>query len=202
MRRITLFLVLTIASVASLIATVTAGYYVLAAPNSQANNWGNVWNGMMGGMMGGYNGYTGTQGQTAVSAAAPYFGVAFIVLAGVAVVGVVGLIYFIAFPEIKKNHEVSPQVAGAVSAVPANQAADVSSSPYETVFKTLTANERKVVEVLKSHDGKYLQKYIRSEAALSRLQTHRIVSRLADREIVSLEKTGNTNTVLLADWLK
>jgi len=36
---------------------------------------------------------------------------------------------------------------------------------------------------------------------LSRLQTHRVVARLAERGIVTLEKTGNTNQVLLADWL-
>jgi uncharacterized membrane protein len=68
--------------------------------------------------------------------------------------------------------------------------------------KTLTEDERKVVEVLRGHNGKYLQKYIRNETGLSRLQTHRIVARLAERGIVTLEKTGNTNQVLLADWLK
>jgi uncharacterized membrane protein len=47
-----------------------------------------------------------------------------------------------------------------------------------------------------------LQKYIRNESGLSRLKTHRIVARLAERGIVTLEKMGNTNQVLLADWLK
>jgi uncharacterized membrane protein len=51
------------------------------------------------------------------------------------------------------------------------------------------------------HQGKYLQKYIKAETGLNRLQTHRILARLADRGIVSLEKTGNTNEVKLADWL-
>jgi uncharacterized membrane protein len=69
-------------------------------------------------------------------------------------------------------------------------------------LKTLTADERKIIEVLSAHDGKYLQKYIRKEAGFSRLQTHRIVARLAERGIVALEKTGNTNTVHLAKWLK
>src|SRR4030067_663487 len=72
-------------------------------------------------------------------------------------------------------------------------------SAYESVLKTLTDEERKVVEVLGAHGGKYLQKYVRKEAELSRVKTHRIVARLAERGIVSLEKTGNTNQVLLAD---
>ena len=57
-------------------------------------------------------------------------------------------------------------------------------------------------EVLNAHNGKYLQKYIRNETGLSRLKTHRIIARLADRGIVSLEKTGNTNQVFLANWLQ
>jgi uncharacterized membrane protein len=68
--------------------------------------------------------------------------------------------------------------------------------------KTMTDEERSVVQVLKVHEGKYLQKYIRKEAGLSRLKTHRILARLADRGIVTLKKTGNTNEVQLSDWLQ
>jgi uncharacterized membrane protein len=73
---------------------------------------------------------------------------------------------------------------------------------FASVVKTLTHEERRVVEVLAAHQGKYLQKYIRSETGYSRLQTHRIVARLAGRGIVTLKKTGNTNTVSLSNWLK
>ena len=85
--------------------------------------------------------------------------------------------------------------------IPENVASSVVS-PYASVLKTLTVDERKVIDVLNIHSGKYLQKYIRNETGFSKLQTHRIVARLAERGIVSLEKTGNTNTVLLANWLK
>ena len=188
MRRISLFLILTIASLASLVAVVIVGYYALAA--SYPYNW----MGQMGGMM---SGYGGTQAQVQ-NAAAPYFGVVFVVLVGVAVVGVGGLVYFVAFPEIRTGrHVAQPVLESAEQTSPED-----SASPYASVLKTLTEDERKVVEVLTSHGGKYLQKYIRKDAGLSRLQTHRIVARLAERGIVSLEKTGNTNTVLLANWLK
>ena len=146
----------------------------------------------------------GTQGQVQTNAAAPYLGVVFIALIAVAVVGIGGLIYFFAFPEIKMNqHFTAPnQIMVAANGQAAENVADSAVSPYASVFKTLTADERKVIEVLTSHDGKYLQKYIRNDAGLSRLQTHRIVARLAERGIVSLEKTGNTNSVMLANWLK
>jgi uncharacterized membrane protein len=77
----------------------------------------------------------------------------------------------------------------------------VLSGVYDSVVKTLTGDERKVLEVLTAHNGNYLQKYIRSEAGLSRLQTHRIVARLTEGGIVTQEKTGNTNQVQLANWL-
>jgi uncharacterized membrane protein len=157
---------------------------------------------MWGGMMGGHS---ATQAQTQ-NAAAPYFGVAFIVAVSLAIVGIVGLVYFALFPEIKIAHALSQpakfSAAEPTVGVPASvKQPEASASPYEAVLKTLTVDERKVIEVLNTHKGEYLQKYIRSEAGLSRLQTHRVVARLAERGIVTLEKTGNTNTVMLANWL-
>jgi uncharacterized membrane protein len=130
----------------------------------------------------------------------PYFGVVFVVLIGVTIVGVGGLAYYVAFPEIRNS--VALETAEPVLQTCAVQKPQGNGAAYESVVKTLTDEERKVVEVLAVHDGKYLQKYIRNEAGLSRLKTHRIVARLAERGIVTLEKTGNTNQVFLANWLK
>ena len=143
----------------------------------------------------------GGTGQTAVqNPALPVFGVAFVVLIGVVVAGVVGLAYYVALPEIKTG--AAPVVCEPVPQGKVEQEQKTACTPLESIVKTLSDEERKVIEVLNTHDGKYLQKYIRNEAGLSRLQTHRIVARLAERGIVTLEKTGNTNQVLLADWLK
>jgi uncharacterized membrane protein len=203
MRRIHLFLMLTILSIASLVAVSIVGYYVLSSASSPSqSNWmGQMWQGM--GMM-------NNQGtQATQNTGAPYFGIAFVISVAVAVLGIVGLVYFALFPEIRVNRALTqPQLATTFTSastvqVPATlPESDASTSAYDSVLKTMTADERKVIEVLKKHGGKYLQKYIRSETALSRLQTHRIVARLAERGIVTLEKTGNTNTVLLANWLK
>ena len=130
----------------------------------------------------------------------PYFGVVFVVLIGVTIAGVGGLAYYVAFPEIRNS--VAIETAEPVLQTCAVQKPQGNGAAYESVVKTLTDEERKVVEVLTVHDGKYLQKYIRKEAELSRLKTHRIVARLAERGIVTLEKTGNTNQVFLANWLK
>ncbi|MGQ9718757.1 MAG: helix-turn-helix transcriptional regulator [Nitrososphaerales archaeon] len=75
-------------------------------------------------------------------------------------------------------------------------------SRYDVVIKTLKSDERQVLEVLKSHNGTYLQKWIRKEAGLSRLKTHRIVAKLAERGIVTVRAYGNTNEVTLSSWLR
>ena len=193
MRRVTLFLTILIISLASLIALTVIGVAVFTYTPTSGSQYPSSWMGDMWGMMG------GAAPTSVQNPMLPYFGVLFVVLIGVTVTGIGGLAYYVVFPEIRKSVAVEtaePILKSCVAEKPQ------SASAYESVLKTLTGEERKVVEVLEAHGGKYLQKYIRKEAELSRLKTHRIVARLAERGIVSLEKTGNTNQVLLADWLK
>ena len=169
--------------------------------------------------MGGGGGMMGGNGGTLPNTAASYFWIAFVVLVGVAVAGVVGLAYYLVVPEIRVG--VAPVICetGPKTDIAAHknemmqesetpeqlvttQMSGPACTPLESVVKTLSENERKVIGILAAHDGRYLQKYIRNEVGLSRLQTHRVVARLAERGVVTLEKTGNTNNVLLADWLK
>ena len=65
----------------------------------------------------------------------------------------------------------------------------------------MTPEEQKVLTVLIAHQGKYLQKYVGKEAGLSRLKTHRIVARFAERGIVTVKPLGNTNEVTISDWV-
>ena len=194
MRRVNLFLMILIVSLASLIALTVIGVAVFTYAPASSSQYPSSWMGDMWGMMGGA---TPTSVQNPML---PYFGVLFVVLIGVTVTGIGGLAYYVVFPEIRKSVAVETAEPILKSCVAEKPESNVSA--YESVLKTLTGEERKVVEVLGAHEGKYLQKYIRKEAELSRLKTHRIVARLAERGIVSLEKTGNTNQVLLADWLR
>jgi uncharacterized membrane protein len=185
MQKINLFLILLITSLISLAILMVVGLYVLASP--YPSNWFNDMWGHMGSMM-------GSSTVPAQNPALPYFTVLFVVLVGVAVVGVVGLVYFFMFPQIKTAEQATSSQE--------LSAGKNGATAYEAIVKTLTDEERSVIQVLAAHDGKYLQKYIRKEAGLSRLKTHRIVARLADRGIVSLKKFGNTNEVVLSDWLR
>ena len=120
------------------------------------------------------------------------FGFFLIALVSLATVGFGGVVYFQFFPEISTVNDRPMQSSNAQKGSP----------PLDSILKTLNEDERKVLEVLKSHEGNYLQKYIRKEAGISRLKTHRVLARLAERSIVTLEKTGNTNEVHIANWLK
>ncbi len=201
MRRVNAFLIILIIAITALIASTVLGFALFSQEQTPYNWMSQMWSGQtttgttnagMGGMMGG----VGSTTVAATNAWLPYFGVLFAVLIGVTVVGVVGISYYLVYPQIHMGS--APQTA-AIS-FPTN-AATPNGGAYETVTKTLTVEERKVIEILNSHNGKYLQKYIKTETGLSRLKTHRILNRLSERGIVSLEKTGNTNQVYLASWL-
>jgi predicted transcriptional regulator len=199
-KRVNAFLILLIISLAALIAATAIGF-TLFASNQNPYNWmSQMWGGSGSnyGGMGGMMGETGTVPPTN-NPALPYFGALFAILIGLTVVGVVGIGYYLLYPQIRVG---TVGVIQTTQNIAATQPVANGISAYESVTKTLTEDERKIVEVLNVHDGKYLQKYIRSETGLSRLQTHRIIARLADRGIVSLEKIGNTNQVYLSSWLQ
>jgi predicted transcriptional regulator len=197
MKRVNMFLVILIASIAALIASTAIGFAIFSQTQNPTNWMSQMWGGAnnhdgMGSMMG----QTGTAPSSGLL---PYFGILFAVLMCVTVIGIIGVSYYLLYPQIRVG---TVGVIQATQNIAATQPASIGSTAYESVVKTLTEEERKVIEVLSRHQGKYLQKYIRNETGLSRLQTHRIIARLADRGIVSLEKTGNTNQVYLSSWLQ
>lgn len=111
------------------------------------------------------------------------------------VIIVLVLMYYLGYPKYRS------EIASQTGTLKIKDSVN-STSAYESIEKTLTEDERRIINNLKLHQGKYLQKYITKETGLSKLKTHRIVTRLSQRGMVSIEKTGNTNTVSLADWLQ
>lgn len=206
MRRIRLFLVILAASLGLLLALVAASLILAAvSPTSYQSSWmRQMWSGTGGmGGMGNDGGMMGGGGY-----APSYLWVIPVALIGIAVVGVVGAVFYFAFPEIvpvatrKKVGNESVPIDPKVEPIPPPPSLSGPQNPYESVSKTLTPEERKVLDVLVTHQGKYLQKYIRKEAGLTRLKTHRILARFAERGIVTLKQSGNTNEILLSDWLQ
>ncbi len=164
--------------------------YVLEVGYRASYSGGDV-SDMMRRMMGGQGGMVMPQ-QAAVPV---YLWVLPTVFAGVFLLGAGGLMYFLLFPEIKRSVQ---------AAVPVESASAVSVFKGEKVsalLSTMKPEERRVFEVLASHGGKYLQKHISKEADLSRLKTHRIIARFAERGIVTVRPLGNTNEVEISSWI-
>jgi hypothetical protein len=149
MKRVNMFLTILIASIAALIASTAIGFAVFASTQN-SNSWmSQMWGGSSG--MGGMMGQPGTP-QAAVNPMLPYFGVLFAILVTVTVVGIIGAAYYLVYPQIRMGAMQPTQNMAAVQSV------SNGATPYESVTKTLTEEERKVVEVLNAHEGKYLQK--------------------------------------------
>jgi len=120
------------------------------------------------------------------SPAPSYFFIVPAVLLASPAIGLVGTVFLLIFPEIRlRDHEPQEQ----------------SLAPLSSIMKTLKPDERLVVDIIQKHGGSYLQKYVSKEAGLSRLKTHRIVARFSERGIVTVRRRGNTNEIILSDWL-
>ncbi|MGA3060114.1 MAG: hypothetical protein ABSD92_07050 [Candidatus Bathyarchaeia archaeon] len=208
-----IFLIILIVAVGTLLSLVAISLYLSAtSPSYYQSSWMNqIWqsmgigrstssgnNGGMGGMMGGNGTGTTTSNLWIIP----------IAIIAAAVVGIIGFGFYTILPEIKNTRRtcdpvknepistISTKTSG--TDVPVSNAA---SNSCDVILKTMTLEEQKVLTVLVAHQGRYLQKYVGKEAGLSRLKTHRIVARFAERGIVTVKPLGNTNEVTVSDWV-
>ena len=169
-------------AVAALVGFGLLAVWYLGSYQSQGGSFG----GMMGQMFG--------TGPGALSPMPGWVWMTTVALLAVVSFGIVGVAYYSAYPEIRaQTGREAPVQAGA---------GEEAGMTWSVLLKTSKPEERKVLEVLASHDGRYLQKFIVKESGLSKLKTHRILSRFSERGIVVAEKSGNTNEVALASWLR
>lgn len=118
------------------------------------------------------------------------------------VIGIGGFAYYVAYPQIVRVASEIRNDGRTTNAQPIPaESPDSTKETWAVLIRTSNPDERKVLEVLSAHGGKYLQKFIVKESGLSKLRTHRIVARFSDRGIVMVSKTGNTNEVALSRWL-
>ena len=125
---------------------------------------------------------------------------------GVAI-GIIGFGFYMVYPEIrntKKTCEPSQKRTyfgnseTSATDVPVSNAAPNSC---EVILKTMTPEEQKVLNCIDCSSRKVPAKVCGKEAGLSRLKTHRIVARFAERGIVTVKPLGNTNEVTVSEWV-
>jgi uncharacterized membrane protein len=225
MRRLHIFLIILITAVGVLISLAMVAWYLSVTASSyygsswMSQMWGNHLGasgnyGGMGGMMGNGNGNNGTANTS-------YLWIVPVLLIVASAVAVIGVVFYLVFPELKyirSRSSCNPQNPAPVSNQTKTKEAPVKTGPTtvsetgapistnqsncEVLLKTMTPEEQKVLNVLISHQGKYLQKYVVKEAGLSRLKTHRVIARFAQRGIVTVSEFGNTNEIMISDWVR
>ncbi len=184
MRRFFFFLAFLFTALVALIAVIVVGIFLFDTSPSEIIQG-------MSGMMGG--GGTGS--------ASPNVGliVAFAVLIVVVIASLIGLVYFWYRPDMKRSAAVlKTAVEPLHQHVPEFRNV---AKPYESVVKSLTKDEQRVLDILVSKDGKCPLEYLSKESGLTPVKTHRIVARLSSKGIVLVGKSENANEVQLINWL-
>ena len=217
MRRIYLFLViLTITLAAFFTLAIVSWYLAASSPAYYGSSWmKRMWNGVS---TTSGNGMGGMMGNGGATTSASYYWLIPVALGAVIAVAVIGVAFYLAFPElnyIKGNTTCNPNLANkgvetqlfnsaaeTNNSLPPNLNTAKTASNCEVLLKTMNPEEQKVLNVLFAHNGKYLQKYVVRETGLSRLKTHRIVARFAERGIVTVQEFGNTNEIMVSNWVK
>ena len=226
MRKLHIFLfTLTIALSVLVTLLAVSWYFAATAPTYYGDSWmGQMWGSHLGTNQN-YWGMGGMMGDPYYGTNPSYLWVIPVALIAVTIAAILGVAFYLAYPElkyIKSRGTCNPQIPMAATSQTSQETqspppnttveAPISTSSTQTVapqtqncdliLKTMTPEEQKVYNVLTAHKGKYLQKYVVKESGLSRLKTHRIVARFAQRGIVTVSEFGNTNEITLSEWAR
>jgi len=107
---------------------------------------------------------------------------------------IAGIVYVIAFPSIRYTVHGGEEQGGT--------ATGTMLDPMDIVMRVSKADERAVLEVLKQSRGICYQKDIVLHTRLSKVKTHRIIARLAERGVILVKKSGKTNEISVPAWLR
>ena len=209
MQKLHIFLSIFIVTISVFLALALVGWYLAAtSPSYYGSSWMSQMWGQHLGTEGNYGGMSGMMGSSS-GTTTNYLWLVPVALIVIIVVSVIGVVFYLAFPQLRyvKRTCESPNVNSVMMEPVKSDVGLVGGSTVEpntcgVVLKTMTPEEQKVLNVLVAHQGKYLQKYVSKEAGLSRLKTHRIVARFAQRGIVTVTEFGNTNEIVVSDWVR
>ena len=71
----------------------------------------------------------------------------------------------------------------------------------DAVLRLLKDDERLVVEALANSGGVAYQRDLQHATGLSKVKTHRVIARLAERRLVNVTRAGKTNQIRIPSWL-
>lgn len=71
----------------------------------------------------------------------------------------------------------------------------------DAVLRLLKDDERSLVEALTRSGGTAFQRDIQHAIGFSKVKTHRVIARLAERRLVEVTPAGKTNRIRIPSWL-
>ncbi len=71
----------------------------------------------------------------------------------------------------------------------------------DAVLRLLKDDERQVVEALAKSGGVAYQRDLQHAIGFSKVKTHRVIAKLAERRLVDVTRAGKTNQVRIPSWL-
>jgi hypothetical protein len=71
----------------------------------------------------------------------------------------------------------------------------------DAVLRLLKDDERQFVEVLTKNGGTAFQRDLQHATGFSKVKTHRVIARLAERRLVAITPAGKTNQIRIPSWL-
>jgi uncharacterized membrane protein len=134
-------------------------------------------------------------GMTGASMNMPFLWPSILTISSVAIL--LGVAYAIAFPPIKTSEE----GAAAPIVSPIMSRDGELRDPLSVLIRASKPEEGSVLQVLHDSRGVCRQKDVVFKTGLSKLKVHRIIARLADRNIIQVKKIGKTNELTLPHWL-
>ncbi len=116
-----------------------------------------------------------------------------IVLTASTAVAIAAVAYVIAFPTIRYATPGQEESGLILSDTP---------NAIDIVMRVSKPDERAALEILKRSGGVCPQKDIVYHTRFSKVKTHRIIARLAERGVIVVKKSGKTNEISVPAWLR
>jgi len=119
----------------------------------------------------------------------------------VLIVALIPLFYYIIYASLERNYEKNMEILSKTTGVNNHsESNDISKTNLtKLLLKFLSYNEKKVINKLIDQKGSVLQSEISRMESMGKVRTHRTITELKKKEIITVEPYGKTNRITLTD---
>ena len=119
------------------------------------------------------------------------------------IIALIPLFYYIIYASLERNYEKNMEILSKTVGVNNSENNEISKTNItKLLLKFLSYNEKKVINKLIEQKGSVLQSEISRMGGMGKVRTHRTITELKKKEIVTVESHGKTNRITLTDDAK